>query len=56
MNGKTLTARAEMLTDKVQRMASGSLGMMLGADGKATLHQLAELVEDMAREIEKGKA
>lgn len=50
---KSLVERAEMLTNKVQKVAGGSVGMMLGADGRTALQELAGLVEGMARELDR---
>lgn len=50
---KTLLERAETLTDMMQGAMSGAFGMMLGSQGRALLQEVAALVEDMAREIDK---
>lgn len=53
---KTLVERAEIMTDMMQGAITGPLGVMLGSQGRALLTGMAQLVEDMAREIERGKA
>lgn len=52
----SLLERAEALTDKVQAVAGGPVGLMLGAPMRALLLEVAALVEDMAREVGQCKS
>lgn len=51
-----LTERAEALTNKVQGVLGGAASMLLPKEVRVLIHQMAVLVEDMAREIDGGKA
>jgi len=50
-----LTERAEKVTNEVQRVMSSPGALMIPAPVKGIIQQLANLIEDMTREIERGK-
>ena len=52
----TLTDRAEAVAGEVQAALGGMAAYVLPVEVRTTIQKMAHLVEDMAREIEKGKA
>lgn len=52
----TLSDRAEAVTVEVQAALGGMAAYVLPVEIRATIQTMAHLIEDMAREIEKGKS
>lgn len=50
----TLTERAEAVTVEVQKALGGMTAYVLPVEVRSTIQKMACLVEDMAREFEKG--
>ncbi len=54
--GRGLHERAEVLAEQVQMVTNFGAGMMLPGSVRALIEEMAKLLRDMAREIEKGKS